>query len=657
MLELLFQLKQKNRLSEHAYQFAKWIDSHQQDKNYSKTQKELAILLAALLAYHCIKGHSCIRLDSFLATNPFGLSSDNLDEELQTVLSNSTDLQKILKISPLEWQELLQDHIVFSNDPKQIAPILFQHNRIYLYRYWQAENRIAAKMKMMAQDEPIHAQEIELNKRILDRVFETDQNDQISWQKVAAATALAKKFCVISGGPGTGKTYTVVRLLAALQLKRLEQSQEPLTIALAAPTGKAAARLKESIEKDIDKLEIPTAVKQLIPSKASTIHSLLDIRPNSDIPKHNTDNPLHLDLLVVDEASMIDLFVMEKLFNALKPNTRLILLGDKDQLASVEAGNAMSELGDLLIQGYSENHSAYLSAATGYPIFSQNNLSTIGDSLCHLKVSRRFDESSGIGHLATAVNEKQAVNSWEKFAKFTDIEQIAYPSEKVEHTQWQKECVEQIVQKAVELYGDYLKLVNQRKQNPNAVSVSQIFETFAKVRFLSALRVGGFGVENLNLQIAEALRNAKLVSFKYARDSYIGKPILVTENAKQLKVFSGDIGLILPDEQGNARIYFETKINEQHLSLSPSRLPSFEPAYVMTVHKSQGSEFLHTLMVMPLTPSPVLTKELLYTAITRAREKFTLFGNQTIWESSVKRDIQRQSGLKTQLLTEQYEEN
>lgn len=652
MLELLFLLKQKNRLSEHAYQFAKWIDSHQQEKNYSKTQKELAILLAALLAYHCIKGHSCIRLDSFLATNPFGLNSDNLDEELQAVLSNSTDLQKILKISPLKWQELLQDHIVFSNDPKQIAPILFQHNRIYLYRYWQAENRIAAKMKTMAQDEPIHAQEIELNKRILDRVFETDQSDQISWQKVAAATALAKKFCVISGGPGTGKTYTVVRLLAALQLKQLEQSQEPLTIALAAPTGKAAARLKESIEKDIDKLEIPTAVKQLIPNKASTIHSLLDIRPNSDIPKYNADNPLHLDLLVVDEASMIDLFVMEKLFNALKPNTRLILLGDKDQLASVEAGNAMSELGDLLTQDYSEKHSAYLRSATGYPIFSQNSLSTIRDSLCHLYVSRRFDDSSGIGNLAKAVNnkdEKKAGNSWEKFANFADIEQIAYPPEKADYAQWQKECAEQIVQKAVELYSDYLKLVNQRKQNPNAVSVSQIFETFAKVRFLSALRVGGFGVENLNLQIAEALRKAKLVSFKYARDSYIGKPILVTENTKQLKVFSGDIGLILPDEQGNTRIYFETKINEQHLSLSPSRLPSFEPAYVMTVHKSQGSEFLHTLMIMPLESSPVLTKELLYTAITRAREKFTLFGNQTIWESTVKRNIQRQSGLKEQI--------
>lgn len=652
MLKLFFELKQENILSELNYQFAKWIDSKQQPYNYSQQKQDLAVLLAALLSFNVMQGHSCIHLNSSLTKNLFGIKHlhnkrDYIDEILQ----------KIGNIEPLAWPDLLKDHIAFSQDHNQVAPMLFQQTRIYFYRYWQAEQRIAEKMRQMTEIAPLAQAETTLNQSILSQFFTTN-SEKTDWQKVAVATALAKKFSLISGGPGTGKTYTVAILLAALQLKQLKQNLPPLNIALAAPTGKAAARLKESIINTVQTLDkIPNELKQFLPNKAATIHSLLGIRPNNDLPKYHSANPLHFDILIVDEASMIDLFIMEKLFNALKPTTRLVLLGDKDQLTSVETGNAMSELGDLLTLGYSTDHSHYLRSVTGYELYSQNTqVPPICDSLCHLRESRRFGEHSGIGHLASLINNQQAAESWQIFANshFKDLTLIEYPetNQYPEKATWQQQCVKLILAQALALYRPYLELVKKRYQDPLSVSVDEIFTEFGKVRLLSALRVSELGVESLNQSIAQSLKQANLIEFNQARESYLGKPILITENSPQLHIFSGDIGLILPDEQRRPRIYFEAKLNNKHISLSPSRIPSNEPAYVMTVHKSQGSEFAHTLMIMPSNSSPILTKELLYTAVTRAKSHFTLFSDERTWKNAVKSNIQRQSGLKMQLLME-----
>lgn len=647
MLTLLSHLKSENLISELNYQFAKLINRKQQAYAYSPLQQNLAVLLSALVSFNVMQGHSCIRLNSALALNPFGLKGKTLAQDYTLLI-----LQKIEHISPLEWQSVLADHIAFSSRPDHIAPLLFQHERLYFYRYWQAEHRIARYFQQAVNSADEFAND-DQHSVILARFF-TPQT-QIDWQQIAVATALAKPFCLISGGPGTGKTRTVAILLAALQLKQLTLSQPLLKMALVAPTGKAAARLKESITANMAQLDIPHSLKESVPQQASTIHSLIGIRPDCDTPRHHPKNPLHLDLVVVDEASMIDLFVMEKLLNALKPQTRLIMLGDKDQLASVEAGNAMGELGTLTTLGYSQTHSQYLTKATGYPIFSQNQrVPPICDALCHLRHSYRFDEKSGIGQLAAHINAKQAVGSWRILANrdYADLNLQPYPAvtQFSDKRQWQQACVNQVVERAVYYYRDYLALVKQRLTSPTQVSVADIFQAFQKVRFLSALRVGELGVERLNQTIAEALQTAHLVQFKQSRESYLGKPILITENAPQQQIFSGDVGIILPDEQGKPRIYFETTIDGKPLSISPSRVPSYESAYVMTVHKSQGSEFEHTLLIMPLTFSPVLTKELLYTAVTRAKCRFTLFSEEMIWKKAVQADIQRQSGLNAQLL-------
>lgn len=651
MLTLLAELKHHQLISELNYQFAKLIDRKQQACQYNDQQKNLAVLLAALMSFYTQQGHSCLRLDSALANNLFGLNSRSATQPYHQAI-----LQKIGEIRPLDWQACLSGHIAFSQDPTQIAPLLFQHERLYFYRYWQAENRIATRLQQAAQNAQKNVNPA-LDKQILDRFFEPKA--EIDWQKIAVATALNKPFALISGGPGTGKTRTVAILLAALQLKQLELGLPPLNTALAAPTGKAAARLKESITANLQQLALPESLKQLVPTQASTIHTLLGIRPNSDTPKHHSNNPLPYDLLVVDEASMIDLFVMEKLCNAISPTTRLIMLGDKDQLASVEAGNTMSELGELLTLGYSEAHSHYLRETSGYPIFSQSdNVPPICDSLCHLRHSYRFDEHSGIGEVAKRINARQAVDAWRIFTEgqFADLSLQRYPE--VQHFNdkqaWIQQCVTQVVDIAVPLYREYLNLVKARIQSPDTVSVRDIFAAFQKVRFLCALRVSELGVERLNQRIAEALRQARLVEFVQSRESYVGKPIMITENAPQHHIFNGDIGLILPDEAGKLRCYFESQTeNGQYLRISPSRLPNNEPAYVMTVHKSQGSEFEHTFLVMPLSSAPILTKELLYTAVTRAKKHFTLFGEEKVWKNAVKTEISRQSGLKIQLFSQQ----
>ncbi|WGE53219.1 exodeoxyribonuclease V subunit alpha [Actinobacillus equuli] len=641
MLTLLETLKAENHLSELNYQFAKMIAHKQQAYNYNEQQQNLAILLAALLSYHVMQGHTALRLDSNSAQSFLGLEHKKLGRDFHSEI-----LQKIGGISPLEWQDILHEHIAFSHSPMQIAPMLFQHGLLYFYRYWQAEHNIARYLQQ-AVEFPEEFANTDLDKQILSELF-PEKTTEIDWQKIAVATALRQRFCVISGGPGTGKTTTVAKLLVALQTRQYHQQKSALNIALVAPTGKAAARLKESISNSFEKMQLTFE----IPTYASTIHRLLGVRPNSDTPTYHVKNPLHLDLLVVDEASMIDLSLMEKLMNALKPSTRLIILGDKDQLASVEAGAIMGELGEFVQLGYSSAHCEYLYKVTGYSLSEQSNVLPICDTLCHLQKSHRFSEYSGIGQLAALVNQQKENESWRIFTKSqTDLVCIKYPSttQFAEKRQWVQHCVNLVVEKAVEHYQVYLKLVQQRIGNPDKVSVNEIFEAFQKVRFLSALRVSELGSDRLNQSIAEALRKARLLNFTFSRDSYAGKPILITQNSPENNIYSGDIGIILPDEHNQLRVYFDTKVENTHLSLSLSRLPEHEVAYVMTVHKSQGSEFEHTFFIMPLNSAPVITKELIYTAVTRAKQTFTLFSEEKVWKIGVRANVQRQSGLQAQL--------
>lgn len=449
-------------------------------------------------------------------------------------------------------------------------------------------------------------------------------------QKLAAATAAARPFTVISGGPGTGKTTTVAKLLAILVEVGLRAGQAP-TIRLVAPTGKAAARLTESIGNALAQLPLAPEVKEAIPASAGTLHRLLGVIPGRNQFRHHAGNPLHLDLLVVDEASMVDLPMMARLLDALPEHARLILLGDKDQLASVEAGAVLADICGFVTQGPSLAQADWLGRQTGQHVVGQPEGALIRDSLCLLTRSWRFDERSGIGRLARACNagsvrDVEAV--WR--AGFADI---------ALH-EWSGDRYEALVAQAVEGYRHYLEGVKQ------GAGCKEIFRAFNDFQILCALREGPFGVEGLGQRIEQALQRAGLI--QRGGDWYAGRPVMVVQNDHGISLYNGDIGLCLPGDDGRLRVWFEQPDGSLR-SLLPSRLPPHESVYAMTIHKSQGSEFAHTVLVLPDSPSPLLTRELVYTGITRAKKRLDLYGTPALLAMAVRKKTERYSGLALRL--------
>ncbi|WP_323951390.1 exodeoxyribonuclease V subunit alpha [Aeromonas caviae] len=449
-------------------------------------------------------------------------------------------------------------------------------------------------------------------------------------QKLAAATAAARPFAVISGGPGTGKTTTVAKLLAILVETGLQGGKAP-AIRLVAPTGKAAARLTESIGAALQALDLPPEWVEAIPTEAGTLHRLLGVIPGRSQFRHHRGNPLHLDLLVVDEASMVDLPMMARLLDALPAHARLILLGDKDQLASVEAGAVLGDICSFIEQGISPAQADWLSRQTGYRLQGTPSGASVRDSLCLLSKSWRFDQHSGIGQLARACNsgDGAAVEAvWG--AGFGDIR--LHP--------WAGEAYNALIAEGVAGYGSYLKAA-RAGEDPAAV-----FKAFNGFQILCALRDGPFGVTGLNERLELALAKAGLI----ARDGdwYAGRPVMVVRNDHGVGLYNGDMGLCLPDDTGRLKVWFEQPDGTLR-ALLPSRLPPHETVYAMTIHKSQGSEFAHTVLVLPDSPSPLLTRELVYTGITRAKARLDLYGDRALLAQAVRKKTERYSGLAQRL--------
>ncbi|PMJ90148.1 exodeoxyribonuclease V subunit alpha [Vibrio sp. 10N.261.55.A7] len=478
----------------------------------------------------------------------------------------------------------------------------------------------------------------------------------MNWQKVAAAVALTRRFAVISGGPGTGKTTTVTKLLAAL-ITQAEQDERVPTIRLVAPTGKAAARLTESIGKAISELSVSPDLKAKIPTQASTIHRLLGAVPNSAEFRHNQSNPLHLDILVIDEASMVDLPMMYKVVNALPDSARLILLGDKDQLASVEAGSVLGDICSFQQFGYSVEHTKLLQSLTSFETFDSVNAEAkamnlnreqmsgqgVGDSLCMLQKSYRFDARSGIGQLAKAINSGQASRVDKVLAlEFDDIEMRSLNSEHYNH----------MLNTLVEEYGHYLQNIHVSRCDVVESLQAQMaraqvaLKQFSQCRLLCAIREGDFGVAGLNHRVERALTTKRLIR---PNDElwYPGRPVMVTQNDHGLELYNGDIGICMvdySDESRRLKVFFELPDGSVK-SVLPSRVPSHETAYAMTIHKSQGSEFSLTMMILPPDYSPVLTRELIYTGITRAKNRLALYGNLNVLKRGIRVKTERASGL------------
>ena len=632
MLSVLDKLKEQGILSQGDYYFAKLIADKQCHMDYAEPVKNLAILLAALCSWRYTQGNTCSLLDRYLEHNLFSLAYRTTEEDYLAEI-----LEKIGYVPVEDWQRALCGHMAFTQDPvNQIAPMVFQFGALYFYRAWQDEYRIAQYIKNTLKKHRTLAFSYDEIRQKLDKYF-PEKQEKTDWQKVAVATAIKSPFSIITGGPGTGKTTTVTRLLLVLQ----ELFDCKLHIKLVAPTGKAASRLEESIKNALgfmqEKMNLSDSLFNSIPQKASTLHSLLGVNAFNDYTRYNSHNPLQLDVLVVDETSMIGLPMMAKLINALKPETRLILLGDQAQLASVEAGAVLGELAQFVNQSYSHEQAAYLQATTGYEVESADCSNPIRDCLCHLTESRRFDKDSGIGKLAEFIQKGKADDSLGLFEH--------YPQElHFNALNDESDAVNQVVKSAVKNYRTFLKMLDDlRKQkiDPNAkneqgISYAEAIQAqFNSVRFLTALRNNNLGVENLNKEIVLALQEEKLLWFRNEQDWYIGKPIMITENDHNVRLYNGDIGLCL----ANGKVWFGNR------EVLTSRIPAHEPAFMMTIHKSQGSEFEHTVMVLPTEVNPVLSRELVFTGVTRAKKELTVFADEKIWKTAIRQTVRRQSGL------------
>ncbi|PSS58262.1 exodeoxyribonuclease V subunit alpha [Pseudomonas sp. BBP2017] len=624
------------------------------------------VLLAAALASHQLgHGHVCLDLGETLAEPDFALSLPPEGDALAGPLLLPSQLLEQLTLST--WLQRLASSRLVANAAcveEASRPLVLSAQRLYLRRYWAYERQIDSALRQrLEQVEPTPA---DLAARLAQLFDGGSQPGQVDWQKLACALATRGAFSIITGGPGTGKTTTVVRLLALLQAPAVEAGR-PLRIRLAAPTGKAAARLTESIGQQVERLAVAAQVRENIPTDVSTVHRLLGSRPGSRHFRHHAGNHLPLDVLVVDEASMIDLEMMANLLAALPPHARLVLLGDKDQLASVEAGAVLGDLcRDAEAGRYSDQTQGWLEQVSGETLAGSELQAgsaeqyPLAQQVVMLRFSRRFGETSGIGRLARLVNLQDAEQARALLQQTQDdVFGLTLRGE-------QDRALDRLLLDGLgrgndgpQGYRSYLQIIGRQRpslttaaDDPRweawAMAVLHGFETF---QLLCAVRKGPWGVEGLNQRVGRVLGAAGLIDVE--QPWYEGRPVLMTRNDYGLGLMNGDIGIALrlPDEQQPGqqvlRVAFARNDGRGGVRfVLPSRLSEVETVYAMTVHKSQGSEFTHTALVLPDALNPVLTKELIYTGITRAKSCFTLIEpRQGVFEDAVRRKVKRISGL------------
>ncbi|MEA3252258.1 MAG: exodeoxyribonuclease V subunit alpha [Pseudomonadota bacterium] len=722
------------------------------------------LLLAAALASHQLgRGHVCLDLAQTLAAPNLALSLPPEGDDLNDPPPLPSQVLEGLELK--RWRAALNHPPLVADghdDSSGNTPLVRLDTptsvRLYLRRYWQYEQdirrQIDARLAVSESDaggsahdpignkfppttprphpdsqltaghgaesagdelasQPSAASGSELVRdesaaqlrQALDALFPSDtQAPDPDWQKIACALAARSRFAVITGGPGTGKTTTVVKLLALLQSQQLAHTQRALRIRLAAPTGKAAARLNESIAGQVGGLTLggvsddPEALKRQIPTEVTTLHRLLGSRPDTRHFRHHAGNPLTLDVLVIDEASMVDIEMMAAVLGALPPRARLILLGDKDQLASVEAGAVLGDLCQRAEGGhYTPATCAWLERVCDAPVpheYRDANGQPLDQAIVMLRVSHRFDAASGIGQLAQAVNapltgdhqsrDKQHAIRDVFRSGYADIARLALAD--VDDPAFERLVVDgnpagfanrgqgrQHRGNALAPptgYRHYLDVLHSQRPNQSALveaSVDRqkelhdawalaVLDAHNRFQLLCALRKGPWGVAGLNLRIGQALRRQGLLGANDAeleRGWYLGRPVLVTRNDYGLGLMNGDIGITLaqPHPQDPSkrvlRVAFPTADADRPIKwVLPSRLQAVDTVFAMTVHKSQGSEFTHTALLLPDAPNPILTRELVYTGITRARHWLTLVETgRGMLDEAVSREVVRVSGL------------
>lgn len=575
-------------------------DVHKQFANYfGQTQlKPYLYLLSKAMS----EGHVCIDLNN---------------DYTKELAEAGFDVQ-------LDVKHLKQSDLV--GDITDYKPLILFQDKLYLQRYFNYESMIFDRIQaLISAGKELREENKKLlleQKSKLNELFPSSNAGKIDWQKIAAISAVLNQFNIITGGPGTGKTTTVAKVLSILF-----SIHPDMKVALAAPTGKAAARMAESLKAAGS--NFPDIQSQFESLEPSTLHRLLKTQRNSIHFKHNSDNPLAYDLLIIDESSMIDIALFAKLLDAVKPETKIIFLGDKDQLASVEAGSLFGDL--CMAQGKLNQFSPVIAAFINE--FIDEESSKLGNEnitesehllfehIVELQHSYRFKNEEGIGKLSQAIIN----NDQEKLKSFFDNSD---PIVEID-TDYSDELFEN--------FANGFEAYIQEKD------IQKALEKLNQLKVLCAIREGDYGLYALNEKIQKHLQKKGLIHINTV--FYEHRPVIVNSNNYELGLFNGDVGIVRPDENGQLKVWFEGNDGELK-SVLPAFIDSVDTVYAMTIHKSQGSEFNEVLVVLPdLVDLPLLTRELLYTAVTRAKEKVIIQGREEVISTCVEKRVERGSGI------------
>lgn len=576
-------------------------------------------LAAAIASYLTGEGHICAELRDISGKRLSELFE--LDEE-------DTD-HKLPSLS--DWRKRLLTSKTVGKPGDYKPLILDSMDRLYLYRYWQYENRLAGMIGKMT-GRTTQFNDLIPFKEELNRIFSGDfPSGEIHWQRVSAAAAITGKMTVLSGGPGTGKSSTILKT-ALLLLKKGKESGRKIRVALTAPTGKAAGRLKEAIN-ELTGTAGDHSILRGLSENVSTIHRLLGPVWNTPYFRYTTDRKLPYDLVVVDECSMIDLPLMCKLFEALPESSSVVLLGDKDQLASIEAGAVFADICDAGKKHfYSVSLSERIMSVTGEPIPEEmlsSNEPVIADSLFVLEKSYRFTCDSGIGILSRIIRNGDSKSAIELLnggkypdCVFTEMDDVGH-------------FISSLEEKVVTEYSGFLE----------SASPGEALKRLSDYRVLTALRKGPWGVEKINNAIENIFTRKGLI--KPYGEFYHKKPVLITRNDYRRMLYNGDTGVVF-QQNNEISSYFPGQSIDLR-KISTTLIPEHETSFAMTIHKSQGSEFDAVLIIIPPHSSPLLNRELLYTGITRAKKRVEIWGSRSIITTIIENPVRRSSGLRESL--------
>ena len=514
-------------------------------------------------------------------------------------------------------------------------PLVIDNDRLYLRAFFDLECRLSRALSALAV--PQEETALERSRAALEAVF--TPRDGVDWQKVAVALAITRRLTLISGGPGTGKTTTVAALIACLI-----ELEPDLRIALAAPTGKAAARLREALNERARGL--PEAARARLPAEAHTLHRLLGATATPGRFRHHAANPLALDLLVVDEASMLDLALAASLFDALPSHARLVLLGDKDQLAAVEAGAVFADLSSGW--RFRAQEAARLALLADVPketlMQGAGSEAALLDSVVWLVHSHRFRADSGIGRLAREINAGEGAQSLAWLRNQTDPA-VCWIEDENDATSSDAPPSAAALAAMEAGYAAYFSALRESNvDEPLEARAARIFTAFEHFRVLVAVHRGARGLAAINARLEHYARAALGIDSAATGPFWPGRPVIVLENDPVTRLFNGDVGLCLPGCDGALTVVFPSHDGGIR-AIPPRRLPEHDTAFALTVHKSQGSEFSEVLFLLPVQPMRVISRELLYTAVSRAACRVTIAGSGAVFEAGCAMRHERFSGL------------